>query len=146
MVIRRASPADAPIYRRLRLELWPHITEAENLAEAALALAAPRQAVFLAEAPRGEPLGFAEVALRPMAEGCSTGPVGYLEGWYVRPEARHRGVGRRLMEAGEEWARTQGCTAMASDTEIGNVASEEAHQRLGYEIVVRMIAFRKSLI
>jgi aminoglycoside 6'-N-acetyltransferase I len=146
MIIRRASPADAPIYCCLRLELWPRITEAENLAEAALVLAATEQAVFLAETPRGESVGFAEVALRPRAEGCSTGPVGYLEGWYVRPEARHRGVGRRLMEAGEEWARSQGCTEMASDTEIGNVAGEEAHQRLGYEIVVRMVAFRKSLI
>ena len=136
---------DAAIYGRLRLELWPRITPAENQAEVEAGLAATDRAVFLAETPRGEPVGFAEVRLRPMAEGCSTQPVGYLEGCYVRPSARHRGVGRRLMEAGEEWARAQGCTEMASDTELGNVASEEAHQRLGYDIVARLVAFRKPL-
>ena len=146
MVIRRALPADEAVYRRLRVELWPHITEAENRIEAVAVLAADDQAVFLAETPRGEPVGFTEVSLRPMAEGCSTRPVGYLEGWYVQPAARHRGVGRRLMEAGEDWARSMGCTEMASDTEIENVASQEAHQRLGYEIVARLVAFRKPLI
>ena len=145
MVIRRALAADRAAYHSLRVELWPHITEAEHLVESAAVLAAPDQAVFLAETPRGEPVGFAEVSLRPMAEGCSTRPVGYLEGWYVRPAARHRGVGRRLMEAGEEWARARGCTEMASDAEIENVASQEAHQRLGYDIVARVVAFRKPL-
>jgi aminoglycoside 6'-N-acetyltransferase I len=145
MVIRRALPADQATYQRLRLELWPGIPDAENLVESAAVLAATDQAVFLAETPRGEPVGFAEVSLRPMAEGCSTQPVGYLEGWYVRPAARHRGVGRRLMEAGEHWARSQGCTEMASDTEIENVASQEAHQRLGYDIVARLVVLRKPL-
>ncbi len=146
MVIRRALPADQATYQRLRLELWPGIAEAENLVESAAILTASDQVVFLAETPRGEPVGFAEVSLRPMAEGCSTRPVGYLEGWYVRAAARHRGVGRRLMEAGEDWARSQGCTEMASDTEIENVASQEAHQRLGYDIVARLVVLRKPLI
>jgi aminoglycoside 6'-N-acetyltransferase I len=145
MVVRRAVPADQAVYARLRGELWPHIPEGENQAEAAAILAAADQAVFLAETPRGDPVGFAEVSLRQMAEGCSTSPVGYLEGWYVRPEARHRGTGRRLMEAGEEWARARGCSEMASDTELENVASQEAHQRLGYELVERLVVFRKSL-
>jgi len=121
------------------------ITEAENRVESPAMLAAADQAVFLAETPRGEVVGFAEVALRQLAEGCNSSPVGFLEGWYVRPEARHRGVGRRLMEAGEEWARAQGCTEMASDTDLENVASTEAHQRLGYTIVGRLVAFRKPL-
>lgn len=145
MVIRRALPADAVACLRLRVALWPAMTESEGLAETAAILAATNQAIFLAETPRGEPVGFAEVGLRSVAEGCSTTPVGFLEGWYVRPEARHRGVGRRLLEAGEAWAREQGCTEMGSDTEIENVASQEAHQRLGFEIVARLVAFRKPL-
>jgi aminoglycoside 6'-N-acetyltransferase I len=121
------------------------MSPAENLAESAAVLEARDQAVFLAETPRRETVGFAEVSLREMAEGCSTRPVGYLEGWYVQPSARHRGVGRRLLEAGEEWARAQGCSEMASDTEIEHIASQEAHQRLGYEIVSRAVLFRKAL-
>jgi aminoglycoside 6'-N-acetyltransferase I len=145
MVVRRAVPGDSPIHQQLRALLWPAITEEENRIESPAIIAAADQAVFLAETPRGDVVGFAEVALRQLAEGCDTHPVGYLEGWYVRPEARHRGVGRRLMEASEEWARQQGCTEMASDTELENVASTEAHQRLGYTVVARLVAFRKPL-
>ena len=133
------------MYAELRVELWPELRASENLTECRDNLRAADQAVLLAETPRGETVGLAEVSLRPMAEGCSTRPVGYLEGWYVRPHARHRGVGRRLMEAAEDWAREQGCSEMASDTELGNVASEEAHQRLGYTIVGRAVNFRKPL-
>jgi aminoglycoside 6'-N-acetyltransferase I len=145
MIVRRAGPGDEVVYAELRVELWPGIPSPENLRECREVLAAADQAVLLAETPRGQTVGFAEVSLRPLAEGCSTRPVGYLEGWYVRPDARHRGVGRRLMEAAELWARERGCTEMASDTEVGNIASEEAHQRLGYTIVGRIVTFRKSL-
>jgi aminoglycoside 6'-N-acetyltransferase I len=145
MVVRRAVLEDSPIHQQLRAELWPAITGEENRIESPAIISASDQAVFLAETPRGEVVGFAEVALRQLAEGCNTTPVGYLEGWYVRPDARHRGVGRRLMEAGEEWARQQGCTEMASDTELENVASTEAHPRSGYTIVGRLVAFRKPL-
>ena len=145
MIVRRAGPGDEAVYAEIRVELWPGIPAQENAEECRQNLAAGDQAILLAETPRGETVGFAEVSLRPLADGCSTTPVGYLEGWYVRPHARHRGVGRRLMAAAEQWAREQGCTEMASDTELGNVASEEAHQRLGYAIVGRVVAFRKSL-
>lgn len=145
MIVRRAHSGDEAVYAELRVELWPGIPSRENLGECRDILAAADQAVLLAETPRGQIVGFAEVSLRPLAEGCTTRPVGYLEGWYVRPDARHRGVGRRLMEAAELWAREQGCTEMASDTEAGNIASEEAHQRLGYTIVGRIVHFRRPL-
>lgn len=145
MVVRRAGPADAALYAKLRLELWPDIPTEENTVEARTTLAGERPAIFIAETPRGEPVGFAEAALRAYAEGCSTSPVGYLEGWYVRPHARHRGVGRLLMETAENWAREQGCTEMGSDAESDNIASEEAHQKLGYTITCRLVTFRKPL-
>lgn len=145
MVIRRAGPADEALYAELRLELWPDIPLSENQSEAHRYLVDGRPAILIAETPRGEPVGFAEVSLRSCAEGCASSPVGFLEGWYVRPHARHRGVGRLLMEAAEHWAREQGCTEMGSDTQLGNVASQEAHQRLGYTIVERLVAFRKPL-
>lgn len=145
MVIRRAGPADAALYAELRLELWPDIPPRENRREAREYVARSDLAILIAETPRGEPIGFAEVGLRAYAEGCSSSPVGYLEGWYVRSHARHRGVGRRLMEAAEQWAREQGCSEMGSDTTADNIASEEAHQRLGYSITARLVTFLKPL-
>ena len=91
-------------------------------------------------------VGFVEVGLRSAADGCDWArAVGYVEGWYVAESHRRRGVGAQLIAAAENWAREQGCTEMASDTQIDNAQSLQAHLRLGYEIAERSILFRKRL-
>ena len=102
--------------------------------------------VFVAEASDKSLLGFLEVGLRSHADSCDPArPVGYVEGWYVTDAHRNRGIGKQLLAAAEDWARRQGCTEMASDTQIDNELSQRVHQRLGYEIVARAILFRKGL-
>ena len=153
--VRTLRPADREAGIGLRRELWPHHS-AQYLAEDADALlrsrkgdrlwrATLRTTVLLAELGPGRVVGFAEVGLRPLADGCRTTPVGYLEGWYVRPELRRKKVGRALVRAAEAWARAQGCTEMASDTEVRNVVSQRAHRALGYHEVDRLVHFRRDL-
>ena len=133
----------------LRERLWPEIPKDELQSERALILDDPRRnAVFVARLHEsgGGLVGFVEAALRDWAEGCRTRPVGYIEGWYVAPEHRRRGVGRRLIEAAEQWARSRGCTEMGSDAEIANTLSHRAHAALGYEEVERVVSFAKRLV
>jgi aminoglycoside 6'-N-acetyltransferase I len=78
-------------------------------------------------------------------DSCSTDCVGYLEGWYVIPEARRRGIGRALVAAAEDWARGQGCREFASDAEVNNEASQRAHLALGFTETGRAVNFRKDL-
>jgi len=47
--------------------------------------------------------------------------------------------------AAEDWARAQGCREMASDTWLDNTLSQQAHARLGYAEVERLVHFRKTL-
>ena len=101
--------------------------------------------MLIAEAAGGEAVGFAELSIRPYAEGCRTDRVAFLEGWYVVPAARRRGVGRELVAAAEEWARSQGCTEFASDAELDNETSAAAHRALGFAEVARLRCFRKEL-
>lgn len=102
--------------------------------------------VFIARDPgSGAAIGFAEISLRPFAEGCLTSPIGYIEGWYVEPSARGSGVGSALVRAGEAWAAAQGCTEFASDADVGNAASIRAHESLGFEIAAEVRCFRKRL-
>ena len=147
MAIRPIGPGDIGSWCRLRQALWPDAVEGELLQEATAYFdgASDLEAVFLAEAPSGEPLGMLEVSLRPFADGCRTTPVPYIEGWYVVPEARRRGVGRDLMAAATSWARARGYPEIASDTVLGNLAGERAHLALGFEEVERAIRFRKDL-
>lgn len=135
---------DIGAYRAMRAMLWP-MPDDDNRREVAEILKdQDHQAVYLARDESG-PLGFLEVRLRDYAEGASTSPVGFLEGWFVIPAARRRHVGRALVEAGENWARSRGCTEMASNTDIENTVSIEAHSHLGYEEIERDVCFLKKL-
>ena len=153
--VRPILPKDRDAWVRLRHELWPKYS-IEELARDANKVLSSREngqmwrtsmlaTVLLAEAEAEGPVGFAEVDLRPYADGCRSSPVGYLEGWYVRPGFRRSGVGRTLVRAAEEWALEQGCREMASDTEVGNKTSQRAHQALGYQQVDRLVHFRRDL-
>jgi aminoglycoside 6'-N-acetyltransferase I len=93
----------------------------------------------------GIPVGFVELSIRSAAAGCGSDRIGYLEGWYVVPAWRRRGVGRTLVAAGEAWARGNGCTEFASDALIDNPVSQAAHRALGFTEVEAIVCFRKDL-
>ena len=147
MGVRPIASGDLEVWCRMRRALWPDAAPAELLeeAEAYFRGARPLQAVFLGVAPSGEPSGMLELSLRSVAEGCRTTPVFYVEGWYVLPEARRRGMGRALMAAAETWAGEGGDTEIASDALIDSLLSERAHRALGFLEVERAIHFRKDL-
>jgi aminoglycoside 6'-N-acetyltransferase I len=137
------------VWAELRHALWPDqpLEELGTEAQRFLQGNEPRlQAVLVAEeASSGKLLGFAELSLRPYAEDCRTTPVAFLEGWYVVPGARRRGVGRALVAAAEEWGRAQGCREFASDTQYDNITSAAAHQALGFGDAGALRCFRKTL-
>lgn len=146
--IRSATPADAETWLGMRHALWPEGSAAEHRAEIEEYFAGRRaepQEMLLAVDDAGRPLGFAELSLRPCAEDCMTSPVAYLEGWYVVPDARRSGVGRRLIEAAEDWGRRQGCSELASDTTLDNTVSAAAHRAAGFDDAGIVRCFRKSL-
>jgi aminoglycoside 6'-N-acetyltransferase I len=141
------DPSEHETWVRLRARLWPEEEPEELVSGSRIILGDPRRnAVFVARLlPDATLIGFIEASLRDWAEGCSTRPVGYVEGWYVASEHRRQGVGRRLVEAAEQWARGRGCTEMGSDAEISNTLSHRAHAALGYAEVERVVAFAKRL-
>jgi len=110
MRIRSTSKVDAPSWSRLRCALWPG-DEAEHALNVRRFLDGKLEeptAVWVAE-EAGDLIGFIELSIRAYAEGCNSDHVGYVEGWYVSPAARGRGVGRALIVAAEDWARSEGC-------------------------------------
>ncbi len=72
-------------------------------------------------------------------------PVAFLEGIYVRPEFRRRGVARLLCQAAQRWGRSRECTELASDALIDNTVSHSMHHGLGFQETERVVYFRKDL-
>nr|ADC35791.1 aminoglycoside N(6')-acetyltransferase type 1 (aaC(6')) [uncultured bacterium 282] len=149
--VRLASLSDAAAIATLCAVLWPDATKQEHLADVDHLLKTRMSGtlpatVFVAEDLLGGISGFLQVGLRSHADGCDPAhPVGFVEGWFVLESLRRRGIGRAMMRAAEDWASSQGCKEMASDTWIDETISQNAHQALGFEIVDRCIHFRKPL-
>ena len=90
-------------------------------------------------------MGFLELSLRSYAEGTSDSPVPYVEGWFVRADARGRGAGKALMESAMGWASSRGFAYLASDTDLTNEGSIHAHHAIGFKEVGRQVAFLRQL-
>jgi aminoglycoside 6'-N-acetyltransferase I len=141
MKIRPYAAEDHPEWRRMRTALWPDQTETDMRAW----LARRDAATLVAERDGGGLSGFAEVGARAFADGCLTAPVAYLEGWYVDPDVRRRGIGAALIAAVEAWAKKNGYRELASDAALANPISRRAHERLGFCEVEQVVQYRKDL-
>ena len=129
----------------MRKALWDDCPDEQQVREMEENLSSDVDEVFVAERPGGRLCGFLEAAVRSRANGCDSTPVGYIEGWYVDDDVRRQGVGRALVEAAEAWAQSRGCRQMASDAELWNTLSHQAHGALGYEVTARLVLFKRDL-
>jgi Sortase and related acyltransferases len=146
MLIREYNPSDWNEWLRMNKALFPVEWTEDDVAEMHATLARSDAAVFVLERPDGKSLaGYVEAGTRSVVDGCATSPVGYIEAWYVDPDARRAGYGRALLQAAEAWARGQGYQEMGSDALLDNHVSHMAHERSGYTEVDRVVTYRKDL-
>jgi aminoglycoside 6'-N-acetyltransferase I len=143
--IEQANPTNLDDVTRLALKLWPEHAWRELRNELEDLLASEKDRIFLA-VKEGDTIGFLHMSLRfDYVEGSSSSPVGYVEGIYVDENYRNQGVSRKLVEAGEAWAKSLGCKEIGSDTELDNYGSQAFHQRMGFKEAGRIVAFIKEI-
>jgi aminoglycoside 6'-N-acetyltransferase I len=151
LIVRQVELNDVSEVAKMCHSLWPDASASEHAEDLVTLLSGKSSAllpatVLLAEEAKSRFVGFIEVGLRSHADGCNPSrPSGYIEGWYVTPAYRRKGVGARLVAAAEDWARKQGCTEMASDAWLDALDSQRAHEALGFEVVDRCVHYRKDL-
>jgi aminoglycoside 6'-N-acetyltransferase I len=149
--VRLGVPSDSEQVARLCEALWPDASWQEHQEEVFSILSGQPRAtlpavIFVAETSDGVLAGFLETGLRSHADGCDTRrPVGFVEGWFVKESFRRKGLGAQLLAAAENWARSQGCVEMASDTWIDSSLSQRVHESLKFEVVDRCVHYRKAL-
>lgn len=142
--VRAAVGADAQALLALRLALWPDADD--GLAELQAALAQADTSHLLVVDDADAALGFVEVSVRhDYVNGTESTPVGFLEGWYVSPAWRGRGLGRALVAAAVGWTREQGCAELASDARLDDSGAQAAHAACGFEPTERVVYYRLQL-
>jgi aminoglycoside 6'-N-acetyltransferase I len=142
-----AGPEHLPAWLALREALWPEVGRAGHLEEIAAQLQDREGgAAFLAADARGHLVGLAEAAVRrDHVNGTESSPVAFLEGIYVAPEHRRRGVATRLVEAVAAWGRDRGCRELASDALLDNAESHAFHRAIGFAETERVVFFRREI-
>ncbi|MHC2480874.1 aminoglycoside 6'-N-acetyltransferase I [Rhizobium leguminosarum] len=147
-IIEIATIKDVEAWAELRVALWPHHSLEDHRAELGRAfLSESGEAVaFIARNAANEAVGFAEATLRhDYVNGCSSSPVLFLEGIFVRPVDRRKGIARSLCNAVADWGKSLGCVEFGSDARLENSASHALHTALGFEETQRVVFFRKPL-
>lgn len=145
--IEACESPEHPGWLRLREALWPDSTREQHLSEMASFVADPRRyGQFVAYSPSREAVGLAEASVRhDYVNGTESSPVAFLEGLYVVPQARRKGIARFLVSAVCGWAQSVGCRELASDAALENAISHVVHRALGFEETERVVFFRKEL-
>jgi ribosomal protein S18 acetylase RimI-like enzyme len=102
-----------------------------------------RSTVLIAELTDGTPLGF--ISPKVAADGTPLGFIspkvaadvtgverGHVADLAVTDTARRLGVGRTLMNEGEQWARDRGLAVLSLDVWSTNERAQAFYERLGY--------------
>lgn len=104
------------------------------------------RACFIILANSNEVMGFLEVALRNLVDGCLGSPVGYIEGLYLKPQYRGFGYGRQVVESIAEWFGDRNCKEMATDTELDNINAQKFYESIGFQETYRIVEFKKNIL
>ena len=146
-MIERCTSIDHAGWLDLRQALWPRGSRGEHLSEMSSFIANPgRYAQFVAYSSASQAVGLAEASVRTdYVNGALSSPVAFLEGLYVVPDSRRKGIAKSLVSTVSQWAGSVGCSELASDALLDNEISHAVHRALGFQETERVVFFRKTL-
>jgi GNAT superfamily N-acetyltransferase len=145
-VIRVAKLADVPAMAGLLAELFAIETEfrvdrAKQERALRMIIERPSAAAWVAEV---DGRIVAMVTAQTVVSTAEGGESVWIEDVIVRGEYRRRGIGRRLVQAVEQWCAGRGVTRMQLLADSSNEAACEFYPRRGWTRT-GMVAFRKII-
>jgi GNAT superfamily N-acetyltransferase len=140
--VRLAKPCDCNALADLAGQLGYDCTGEEVRERLRQMQDSSQYAVYVAQLPGGQLAGWIGAYLFRSVETSSCAEI---NGLVVDQSVRCRGIGRRLLDTAEEWARTIGCGTVSVRS---NIKRDRAHRFYiinGYEHVKTQKEFRKRL-
>ncbi|HMI01140.1 MAG TPA: GNAT family N-acetyltransferase [Pedobacter sp.] len=108
-----AEPEHHNVWLEMATDLWPDYITADLESVYQEIMRSEKFEILLYQ-QNGSPIGFIYLGLRAdYVEGSDSSPTGYVEGIYVNPDFRKKGIAKALYQAGETWAKQRGCSQMA---------------------------------
>lgn len=130
MTVRDAALRDAPaLYRLDRASMGYEYPEEKTAAQLKKLLSSGRDKILVAEVD-GQVVGYLHLVDYDL---LYAGPMKNIMGIAVDPECRRMGIGRALLEAGEEWARADGAEGIRLVSGESRVGAHAFYRALGYE-------------
>ena len=142
VITRRARGSDARRLAELSGQLGYPTTAVEITKRMRRLKPASQNALFVAESADAGVVGWAHVSVTHLVE---VGTRAELNGLIVGEGQRSLGVGARLLEAAEDWARKRGCPSMSVRSNVIRERAHKFYERRGYEHYKTQKAFRKPL-
>ena len=142
LTIRSATLDDAAQLADLCTQLGYPAAAADMRRRLARLLPDERHAVLVAARPDGHVVGWIHVLAWDLVVEEALAEVA---GLVVDEGCRDQGVGRRLLQQAEQWARARGCRAVHLRSNVVRQAAHAFYRRLGYESYKTQLAFRKAL-
>jgi len=143
--VRQMGCGDRATWIRLRTALWPDEAAEVHGEDVDAFLSDETGFGFVAETEDGTAVGFAEITIRPFANGCDSRPVPFLEAIWVAAPFRRRGIGALLVKHIDGFVAARGFHEIGSDALVENHASHAAHRSWGFSETERVVHFRKLL-
>lgn len=142
VTVRQMRPEDAAAVANLTTQLGYAATEAEIRRRYDLIKDRWDARLFVAQQARKAVVGWIHVQATYSLE-CDTRAE--IWGLVVSETARGTGVGRRLVEAAEEWALMRGLGAIVLRSNRLRIEAQRFYEHLGYKVTKTQNAFRKDL-
>ncbi len=130
VIVRRASPADAPGIARVKAAAWPEesLPDPDHIARV---LAQPEHAAHVALDGDGSVLGFVDGFVTLSPTDALRWEVDLLA---VHPDCQGRGIGRALVEVSTAAGQEMGVSFARALIRVDNVGSQRAFARCGYRL------------
>lgn len=140
--VRAAQPHDCDAMATLAVQLGYQCT-GDQIEERLKYMQDPSAyAVFVAELPGGEIVGWIGVYLFRSVERDSCAEI---SGLVVEQDMRSRGIGKILLDAAEQWTRTTGCETISVRSNVKRDRAHRFYVNNGYEHDKTQKEFRKGL-
>ena len=140
--LRRARRTDAARIAELCAELGYPATARQIEARLLRLMPRSKHALFVAEAPGPDLVGWIHVSVTNLIESDLRAEV---NGLVVAEAHRSLGAGAKLLEAAENWARRCGCRTVNLRSNVIRERAHKFYERQGYEHYKTQKAFRKPL-